>query len=253
MLKIKLLHLNIEGGRFLDKVVDFVKKNDFDILNFQETNSGKLSKNGVNCFEYLRKALNYNGELAIEWSTKNDKNSYFGNATFFKKSLNVKNKQTIFLIPYREIPDFKKRIVQHDPKNILSLLFNFEGKDIYIVNCHLSWNIDSKDDEFRLRKNRKLYEYIKSLNNPFVLSGDFNLDPGSKVVAWMRELGRDLISENNITNTLNPRIHKAREIFPKGITVDYVFVEKSIKVSKFELIDELDLSDHFGLSIELEL
>lgn len=268
-MKLKILQLNVWHGAFIDEIASFVKENDIDILHFQEVTGGKLAtggkyhlaeakphntKNiGIDSFIEFKKRLSYEGELAVAWRLKNQPNSYFGVATLFKPNIEILEKKIIWQKPYKENDDYIKRDFAEDSKNSLALRMRSEDKIFWSINTHLAWGPDPKDEPYKLDQAKKLYDFVASLKELFILSGDFNLDPSSKVVDWFSKISRNLTIENGVLNTLNPRTHHVKRIFPLGITVDYIFVEPKIEVINFELIDKLDLSDHFGLLTEIEV
>lgn len=247
----KLLDLNIFKGKYLDNVIKFVKKEDFDILTFQEVTAGEVSFNNHECFQLLLDSLPLSGELVKTWNYRNDKSSYFGNATFFKKKLKVLERKIIWLKEFQEIEkDTKSEDV---PRCAFSLLIEKDDRRFYIVNSHLAWGPTPFDEEYKLVQARKLFDYLKDLKYPFILSGDFNLTSDSQVVFWMSSLGRNLTVENKITNTLNERNHYARTLFPPGLAIDYIFVDRRIKINKFNVDSSPDLSDHLPLIVEFEI
>ncbi|MBP9719471.1 MAG: hypothetical protein KBD46_03295 [Candidatus Levybacteria bacterium] len=268
-MQLKLLQLNIFQGKFLPQIIDYVKKHDFDILQFQEVSGGSMSKGGVwsgeragmtasnpktvgiDCFETIKEKLTYQGVLNITIAKRDDHTSYFGNATFFKPTLKLEAMQEIFLKPYGEVGDTPFP-PQDAPRAALTTTFSLNNKDITFINCHLAWGPTSEDEPHKVAQGKILYEYVKSLTTPFVLTGDFNVDQNSQVVTWMNSLGRNLVTEKGIINTLNPNIHPAK-VFPPGLGVDFAFVTKDIKVTDFHLVDTPDLSDHLGLSLTLEI
>ncbi len=97
-----------------------------------------------------------------------------------------------------------------------------------------------------------MVDYLKQVQPPFILTGDFNVRPDTQLIKNFDTLARNLTSEHKITNTLNAQTHRAVEIFPPGIAVDYIYITDDIKVNKFEVIAET-LSDHLGLQAELEI
>jgi len=265
-----LLHLNIFQGKFLPLIIDFLKTHPHDILQFQEVSGGQMSKGGVwsghrqldtvanpetigvDCFETIKKELGYEGVLNITIAKRNDAASYVGNATFFKRTLHMTHVKELFLHPYAEAGDTPIS-PQDAPRAVLSTTFLLNNQPYTFINCHLAWGPTSDDEPHKIAQGKKLYEYVKSLTTPFVLTGDFNVDQRSQVVAWMSTLGKNLVLEKGITNTLNPHTHAAKVLFPAGLGVDFAFVSKEINVTDFHLIDTPDLSDHLGLSMTLEI
>lgn len=254
---IKFLQLNIGMGMFLDRVINFIKENDIDIVNLQEVSGGRVSQTkGLDCFKDLKKSLNAcNGQLVPSWQIENDQSSYFGNAIFFKKEFILNKKEIFWLKEFREIPYYSSDIITDDtfPRNALLLRLDCFGKTIWIINTHLARGDNHKDNPIKLSQGKKLYAKVAQINEPFILSGDFNVTLDSQIISWFNNLSRNLTVENNIINTLNPKVHVAQQLFPKGLAVDYIFPSKNIRVKSFRLVDEVDLSDHFGLLLEFEL
>lgn len=254
---IKFFQLNIFMGMFLDRVIRFIKENDIDIVNLQEVSGRRISQTeGADCFEKIKRSLStYNGELVRSWQIENDQSSYFGNAIFFKKEFSLNKKKILWLKEFREIPYQSSDIIIDDtfPRNAIFLHLDCFGKKIWIINTHLARGQTHKDNSIKLSQGKKLYSKVAQINEPFILSGDFNVTPQSQIISWFNNLGTNLAVENNITNTLNPKTHYGKQLFPKGLAVDYIFPSKNIKVKSFRLIDEIDLSDHFGLYAKLEI
>lgn len=232
-----------------DKVARFIKTQDFDIINFQEVTGGILSKSVPDSFGYFKKVLNLNGELVKSWSATDDGKSYFGNATFFKKSFKLLKKEEIRLKSYVVIPDYINRRIEDDPHSALSLTLKYGSKTFSVINTHLAWEPTPKDKPFKTAQALKLYHYLQKIERPFIFSGDFNLTPDSKVVKMMNGVGRNLTTENGVKNTLNPHLHRIKNL---SLVVDYVFVNFDTKVLNFEVVND-DISDHYGLSAKIEI
>ncbi len=248
-MKIKFLHLNIEWSRFPEKVSNFIKENDIDIVNLQEVTGGKLNEKSIDTFEYFKQSLGYRGELVKNWSLYADKNDYFGNTTLFRNPIELVKKEVVWLKEFMLIPNFKKRDIKEDPRSAMSLTLRAEGKKFNVINTHLAWGPTPEDEPYKMDQARKLYAYMLSVKYPFILSGDFNVTPDSKIVKMIEKFGDNLTTANNIPTTLNSKLHR----FPNlSYAVDYIFIPKNTKYGNFKLIDE-DLSDHYGLFAEIEL
>jgi len=249
---IKFLQLNIFKGTYLDEIINFVKKGDFDILQFQEVAGGPLSFNKIDCFQQLKTALNYQGELTACWRLKSDPTSYFGNATLIKQSFKITKKEVVWFKAYREVESAKKRRIKDDPRCALAVKIQINQQFLWFVNTHLAWGPTPEDKPYKLIQGQKLGQFIKNLSEPFILSGDFNVPPSSAIIACLNKIGRNLVVEQGIINTLNPRIHRVKELFPQGLAVDFVFTHPSLKVSNFK-VTTANLSDHYGLSLQIEV
>lgn len=251
-MEISFLQLNFFKGEFLDTVIRYIQENSIDIVSLQEVTGGSLSFDSQDCFSILKNELGYNGELVKSWKDKNDASSYFGNATFFKPEFVFVQKDIVRLKEFKEV-DPQKTKRQDNSSSVLSLLLQNKNSKIRVVNTHLVWGPNGNDDANKLIQGKVFYEYLKTLKDPIIVSGDFNVAPHSKIVSWVSSFARCLTLEYRIQNTLNPRVHYAKELFPKGLAVDYIFTSKKLFVKQFEVLNDLDLSDHLGLKMELTI
>ena len=251
----KLLQLNIEKGRFLNVVIDYVKRENFDVLHFQEVTSGRFSYDAVDCYQLLQKALtDYTGYLSPAWGLVDDPHAFYTNATFIKKQISViKTKELRFrrFSKIAEIPGTNNPRWMDKPCTALCLLAKIDEKPIWFINTHLPWSPIGVDTAEKSELGNKIYDFIKNESQPFILSGDFNILPGTKLINRLNTIGRNLIQENNIVNTLNPKTHRAaKQVFPPGLAVDFIFVDRSLTVENFHVVDRPTLSDHLGLFLD---
>lgn len=278
MPQITLLQLNIFQGKFLDKVVSFVKDRDIDILHFQEVSSGAFSGGGeytypdeelqrraeentspntsfegFNIFEEVKKRLNYEGFYAPRVVLKKDTNSFNSNATFFKKSFPIIDHTILWLNDYCEADDPQTVDWRNAGYNALAVEIGMGKKSLWTVNTHLVWGPTPLDEEYKLKINLPLVKFMKNLPSPWILSGDFNVDKRSRVVQELNKVGRNLSEEQGFTNTLNEKIHPARELFPPGLAVDFAYTSSDIQVQNCKLIEDVTLSDHKGILVQFEV
>lgn len=276
MPEISILQLNIFQGKFLDQVIQFVKNNDIDILHFQEVSGGKFSGGGaytypdpkhqkqaeqnasantkyagLNIFEEIKKRLNYEGVCASRVILTGDHNSFNGNAIFFKKSLHLKDHKIIWLHEILETDDSENVNWRAAGYNAVAVEFEIGNRSLWTVNTHLVWGPTPIDEKYKLEINMPLVEHMRHLPHPWVLSGDFNVDKRSQVVQELNKLGVNLSEKNNVINTINERIHPAKELFPPGLAVDFAYTSDDVITTKFQLLDTIDLSDHYGTLIKI--
>lgn len=263
--------MNIFQGKFLDGIIDFVRKNDIDILNFQEVTGGSLSKGGgynyqnfevekseiarksigIDCRSEIEKSLLRKSVFVKTMNEREDQNSYYGNGVFFKPTFTRIYSKSVFLAPYLEV-DRKFNRWEKLGRAALFTKFEADGKSFWVINAHLAWGETPYDKDYKIKQAEKLFREIEKLGEPFILAGDFNVVQTTKTASMFDELGRNLSREFGLKNTLNPRTHPVKHLFPPGLAVDYIFVSDKISVKNFRLVDEIDLSDHFGLLLEFE-
>ena len=252
-MRIKFLQLNILGGEYFSNIVKFCRRENFDIINFQEIFGKKHSGFGTDCVAKIRKYFpNYHLSQAFSWRDKHDPKIYGSIVTLSKKNIQILESGVIRLKKF-QIVEQKHTKFQNRPHCALSQKMIINGRPIQIINTHLVWGPTPKDTQYKTKQNKKLISYVKSLKNPFILSGDFNLDPSSRIVKELGRYGTNLSVKYKLKTTLNPRVHYAKHLFPPGLVVDYIFVSKKIRVKSFRVVDEVDLSDHFGLAAEFDV
>jgi len=253
---LSILQLNSNADNFWDRLIPFLTSQDFDIINLQEV-AGKDTLAGNinatrNCFVVLQTILapKYKGELAIADRFTSSQSSYLGNAIFYKKEFSLVKKD---ILPLHQRPTpfpSDAKTFEDAGRNILHLRLQVTDAIISFLNIHAAWAKTSQEESHQTKQGEILLHYLKKVPHPFVFSGDFNLDPQQPTIQKLNQLARNLTAENQITNTLNPRTHRAQELFPKGVAVDYIFVSRDIEVKKFKVLEE-DLSDHLGLTAEI--
>jgi endonuclease/exonuclease/phosphatase family metal-dependent hydrolase len=255
---IKLLQLNINADNYWDKLVTFLTSHDFDILQLQEITGKDTRAGNINSqrdvFSQLQKILekNYEGELTITQRYTSSPFAYLGNGTFYKKTFSLIEKKEIVLSTYGGPFPSELKTYERVGRKALHLNLEIEGKHISFLNTHFAWAKTSKEEPHQTKQGEILVEYLQKVTHPFVLSGDFNLDPQQPTIHKINHLARNLTEENHVSNTLNPQNHRARELFPPGVAVDYIFVSRDLKPKNFSVIED-DLSDHLGLTAEIEI
>lgn len=237
----KLLSLNFFKGKCLDAVLDLLQNEHFDIIQLQEVSGDLISFGGIDCFATLQERLKIPGELLITWQRTGHPKAYFGNATFYR--LPLKNRFDFRTLPDKEIDE---SCPSTHPRSALFLEFD----EFWAVNTHLSWGPTPLDEPYKVENAKKLVEQIKMLKKPFILSGDFNVTPDTEVIKLFEPYARNLTKEHGIANTLNAHIHRAKQLFPPGLPVDYIFTSPGIEVLHFDVLNRVNLSDHLGLTLE---
>ncbi|HEX8932475.1 MAG TPA: endonuclease/exonuclease/phosphatase family protein [Patescibacteria group bacterium] len=256
---LSILHLNLNAQNFWDNLVVFLKNHDFDILQFQEVCGQDTISININTqfdgFKKLQELLGstYAGELAIAQRYTSSPSAYMANATFYRNDFKLLNKNILTLFPRTELFPSEQDHFEDAGRNLLHLQLQIGAKKISLLNTHLAWAKTTIEQPHQTNQGEILLNYLQTVEQPFILSGDFNIDPNQPLIAKVNSLARNVVVEHQVTTTLNPRQHRAKVLFPPGAVVDYLFVSKNLQVKKFAVIDELDLSDHFALTAEVEI
>ena len=87
---------------------------------------------------------------------------------------------------------------------------------------------------------------MKTLSNPYVMCGDFNLLPNTQSIKKLEDFGlRNLIKENNITSTRTSFYTKTEKF------ADYALLSDEIDIKDFKVLPD-EVSDHSPLYLEFE-
>ena len=245
----KIIFLNTWGGRVEQPLLEFFKNNqDVDVFCLQEVWSNALQekmdnqKEIPNLFQELGSVLNsHEGFFAPA-----DKDGDYGLALFFKKSLALSSKGNIMIHDKEDYyPDIG---VTTPPRNLQYVHLEKDNKKISIINFHGLWTGQGKDDtEDRLKQSENIITFLKTLENPFVLGGDFNLNPNTQSLSLLEDFGlKNLIREYRITST-RTSFYAYENKF-----ADYVLTSPDIKVQDFKVLPE-EVSDHSPLCVTIDL
>lgn len=250
---LSFLQLNINADNFWDTIIPYLTSHNFDIMHLQEvTGEGTICGN-INSkrdtFIELQKVLGtkYKGELTKTQSFSSSPDSYIGNAIFYKKTLTLLEKKEIRLSTFDEFFPSDAKSFEKVGRVLLHLRLEIEDKQLSLLNTHFAWNNTPIEQPHQTTQGEILINYLKTVPKPFIFSGDLNLRPDQPMIQKISSIARNLTTQNKITNTLNPRTHVAKSLFPKGIAVDYIFTSTDLAVKKCDVITE-DISDHFGLT-----
>jgi endonuclease/exonuclease/phosphatase (EEP) superfamily protein YafD len=85
-------------------------------------------------------------------------------------------------------------------------------------------------------------DYIRSLDGPVVLCGDFNLSPDSESLAQLNAILKNHPIEASLTSTRTQFTQKTE-------VCDYIFTSPDIQVKRFEMLEAI-ASDHAALIVE---
>ncbi len=245
----KLITLNIWGGKVFEPLMDFLKKHavDTDIFCFQEVFNNppdiksQMQTWGAKEDIYKNIALvlkDFDGHMAP--SQDNEESL----CMFVKKDVSVQEIRDQFVYRW-------KNAIEGDDDSTLGInvqyaKFSKNKKDFMVCNLHGHWTPDPKgDNPARLEQSQNIKKLLDGFKGAKVLCGDFNVNPDTKSMEILETSMRNLVKEHNITNT---RSH----LYKKGNRLDdYILVSPEIQVKKFEVIQDA-VSDHLALCLEFE-
>lgn len=251
----RLIDLNTWAGTRFDELMEFIdrEKDETDIFCFQEvtsTSTNRTETRGVRANLYqdfiLRlKGFDHQFEYAAEQYDNVGKVDFefgYGQATFWKKSLEVTHQSSLFV----HGEDSRDVVLHGDwwdsPRNVLLTDFELGKEQIRIANFHGLWVPGFKSDSpARLKQAENLIKVFED-KNPTILVGDFNLDITNDSLRIIEEGRHNLIKESGITSTRSS-FYTREERY-----ADYAIVTNDIEIKKFRVMTD-EVSDHLPLEI----
>lgn len=247
----KLISLNIWGGRLFEPIMEFFKKysREIDIFCLQEVVNNPAKIKSV--MQHLTQQGTSRDDIYKDISATLSKFEGYiaprqdneGLAMFIKKNLSIKTINDIFV--YR----WKNAMINNDGStygvNLQYAKIEKGGHNYLISNLHGHWEPGYKDDSPpRLEQSQNTKKFLNSVSGPKILCGDFNLASDTQSIKILEDSGmRNLIKEYGITST---RSH----FYTKKVKfADYILVSPEVTVKNFEVLQDV-VSDHLPLFLE---
>ncbi len=250
----KLVSLNIWGGKISDPLVVFIKEHalETDVFCFQEVLKGGTGKTAreemKDCYERIVGLLPGHtsyfsgyGEGGYYSESLKGLDFDYGVACFVKKNL----KQS--LVGSVTLYDLGTKWNDYDGGFAAgaSIAVNVAGH--VIVNVHGLWQGSiKKDSEARFEQSKRILSLASKVTGKEIICGDFNLEPDTKSIGMIEGLPtRNLIKEYGITSTRSSHYKKPLRFS------DYMLVSPEVDVVDFKVLSD-EVSDHLPLYLEFK-
>lgn len=213
---LKLLTLNTDhGGRPIEKLVNFLQKENAEIVCLQEVYNGAnnaLPKN-FRSLTILKERLSYSYHSFFPTHAiiLKNKKAFSGNLILSKFSINYSS-FTFFNNFYQEFDFsgwFEKGDYSFVPRGLQEAIITIKNKKLNILNIHGPWGFDGKDNEKRFQTLSIIQKKLKNKKN-IILAGDFNLNPNTQFIKTLEE---ELINvfKNKIKTSFNVKKNLIQE------------------------------------------
>lgn len=231
---IRLLNLNIEGHRHLERIIQFLTNNHFDLIMLQEVFEDDITKisSAVQIEPIFKPALLKDN---VPW----------GNVCFSKVP-HQKYLDAYYVGSETQVKEYDHNHPENQCKSIVGTSFLYNDKQHTILSTHFTWSPQGQPTDKQRIELQKLFD---SLNNysSFVMSGDFNTPRGTEIFDTMATKYKDNIPQH-ITTTIDGNFHKAGHL---PYVVDGLFSTQDYLISNVKVID--GLSDHCAITAEITL
>lgn len=249
-MELKALSLNLwQGGRLLREALEYIRKENPDIVALQEVYHGAdadLPQN-YRSLEMLRAELMYPYDAFAPTFLEVTEFGEIeqGNAVLSRFPITAQESR-FFDVPYG-----KRVRVEGDfsltPRNIQCVTIQAQHTTIAVANTQGIWGVHgSMDNERRLRMAHAIVEFTKDIPN-LILTGDFNVRPNTETIAFIERNFKNVF-KNRLKTTFN-RLQKTNPIFAE-IVVDMMFVSPDIEVIE-SACPAVNISDHLPLVARL--
>jgi hypothetical protein len=256
----KLITLNVWGGKIHEPLVNFLSKHreDTDIFLFQEVYDSNITtitpagyksdlldefKGILFDFDYFYSPA-FSGR---DFDKEVDYNLSQGLAAFWKKDLRLKDKGAIFTHnKFNEI-GFFDYAEKTDPPRLFQYL---EFEDLLVINFHGYWEPRPKfDTPQRLEQSKKILDFISNYDKSKIVAGDFNLNINTQSVSMLESKLTNHVKEEDYKTTRSAVYDPEYKPFDKF--ADYIFSSRDIKVNDFEVMKDV-VSDHLPLMLDFQ-
>lgn len=253
----KLITLNIWGGRVFKPLIKFLKNQskEVDIFCFQEvfhTNTRRKRVSGgarINIYNEIKEALPdfqdfyAPAEHGFDYDGRVDFHLTYGLAIFVRKSIKVDSHGDIFV--FQERNSVKNGKFENHGRNLEFISFSKNNKKFSVFNLHGFWTpLGKLDVPERLEQSKKVKNFLgKFPDSRNVLCGDFNLNPDTQSLDILEKNMKNLVKEYKVTSTRSSFYTKPEKF------ADYILVSPSVKVNDFKVLQD-EVSDHLPLFLD---
>jgi endonuclease/exonuclease/phosphatase family metal-dependent hydrolase len=240
----KLIQLNVWGGRLGQHLNNFLREQNPDILCLQEAINLEKGRGALfTSVDEMRDAIgaeHYYMSPAFSFNFMHRK-AHFGNCIISK--LPITKQETIFTGKEYEV-DFDWTKHTQNIRNLQYVQLQLpSGGPLHLFNHHGHHNYVDKDgDHETSRQCDMIADKIKATGGKKILSGDFNLVPHAPSLEPINKLLRNLTVEANLSTTRT-------SLTTKTEPCDYIFTSQDIDITSFTASDAL-VSDHQALIVE---
>jgi hypothetical protein len=260
---LRIVSLNLWGGRALDPLLDFIREQApaTDLFCFQEMlDAPEVVPLACGFRTNLRAELTRvlpdfesRFDPMVSWAeTTADGRQVtvpFGLATFARRTLPIARRHALTILEHQDHLDAAPGIHQIVRPLQITRPRSARGP-LVVANFHGIARPGSKlDSDERLTQSRELRRVLAAQDGAVVLIGDFNLLPQTESIRLLERDFRNLVIERGIQTTrsrLNPHYGTPTE----QPHADYAFVSPSLTVVDLQVPDA-EVSDHLPLILDV--
>ncbi len=246
----KLVCLNVLGGSYTPALLEFLKRHqDIDIFCLQEVYHDAEGREderwalirNMNLLSDMQSVMpDYETLYHPHWR------DYWGLCMFVRKNIPLLNSGEEFVYQNKGY-NIEREMAGHTAKNVQYATIETLLGARTVVNFHGLYTGEGKNDTGdRLLQSQNIIKFLKTLTDPYILAGDYNLNPDTVSLEMLEAHGmRNLIKEFGINSTRTSLYTKDNKF------ADYVLVSGGVEVLDFSVLPD-EVSDHAPLYLEFQ-
>ena len=251
MSSLKILQLNVWGGRIKDGLTRFISEGDFDVVCMQEAIWEEKETGFLKLFVDDVDKIKVGAGFLYDYRSTNFGVKILNNEVCCKQGNVILSK-----IPF--VATEEKVVLDGDSfaTNASNFLEAIRGhryttqkvvleNGLVVVNYHGYWLPNPIGDETTVSCMRAVADMIRDENRPVVMCGDLNVSAESPA---MREL--DFLTDLTAVNKVKTTLRNVR--FVADVACDHILVSKNTSYDNFKAVNA-PVSDHKALTVEINL
>jgi endonuclease/exonuclease/phosphatase family metal-dependent hydrolase len=245
-MKLSVLQWNVWYQEKADNILRFLQETDADILCLQELTQESFINPGCNLPKEIE-LLGYYSHYKVALNTVGKFNRQLGNGIFSKFPV---VSSEVFYTQHAS-----DNLIDPEDRLCLTATLNVNSVHLTVGTVHLSWthapeyrNLPSKKAE-----TDRFCEFIKSYDQKFILTGDFNAPAGSYTIQVFDKLLKPAGPDYSQTTwTTKVRDLGFIKFTDRLWRLDYVYATPDVKIVSSRILDT-EYSDHLPILVELEI
>ncbi len=228
----RAMHLPVPGAGYLlgnrsnlQRITDFIKAQDPDIVGLVEVDTGSIRSRRVNQAEAIAKALGHYSAYQCKYGT----GSFNARLPIIRKQGNA----------FLAAPRVHGERFHYFDKGIKRLIIELELDDCAVFLVHLSLKYRHRQAQLH-----HLHDLVVASNKPVLVAGDFNTFWGNhEIYLFMRAAGLENANIRGLPSypSKAPRKELDFVLYSQGVTVNDFFIPK------------VTFSDHLPLVCDFEV
>lgn len=244
-MQLSILQWNIWYKEDINNIISFIKAVNPDIACLQELSINNPSQPTNNTVTYVAEKLGYNsvhkeldlgkGKIAI------------ANGIFSRHHL--ANERFVMINEPTGTGKFDDEWRAYIESSVM-----IKGKQLKIGTVHMSYTHAFQNTPRKLQETDNLVGAIKANKGSFIITGDFNAVPGSKVIEKIEQTGLKNCGPDYSENSWDTKPFDYNGFSADSLDwrLDYAFATPDIQVESAEIL-KTNFSDHLPLLIKINL